>query len=51
MKDDFKRDANRPAPAAPYEPPRVEDLGTFAELTQQRTVTGQTDNPGQRGTI
>jgi hypothetical protein len=49
MKDDLKPDANRPA-HQPYEPPRVEDLGTFAELTQARTDLRQTDNPGQRGT-
>ena len=46
------QDAKRPSEQVPdtYEPPRVEDLGTFAELTQQRTVLRATDNNGQRGT-
>jgi hypothetical protein len=48
MDDDAKRRTVESAPA--YEPPRVEVLGTFAELTQARTVLLNTDNPGQRGT-
>jgi hypothetical protein len=27
-----------------YEPPRVEDLGTFTELTQHRLIPRVTDN-------
>jgi hypothetical protein len=48
MDEDLKRQTVEPAPA--YEPPRVDVLGTFAELTQQRTVLREQDNPGQRGT-
>jgi len=50
MKDESKREPRSPAPVEAYEPPRVEDLGTFAELTQARSVVRNTDNPGQRGT-
>ena len=48
MKDDLER---RDDPkVVPYEPPRVEDLGTFAELTQQRTTRNAQDNSGRNGT-
>jgi hypothetical protein len=48
MDDDRKRQTVQPS--AGYEPPRVEVLGTFAELTQMRTVPNVQDNPGQMGT-
>jgi hypothetical protein len=48
MKDDAERRIE--SPVAVYEPPRVEDLGTFAELTQQRTVLLAQDNSGRNGT-
>jgi hypothetical protein len=33
-----------------YEPPRVVDLGTFAELTQHRAIARVTDNATNFGT-
>ena len=48
MTDDAERRSDQPVTA--YEPPRVEDLGTFAELTQQRTVLLAQDNSGRNGT-
>ncbi len=33
-----------------YEKPSVVDLGTFAELTQKRSLKGQADNGNKLGT-
>jgi hypothetical protein len=48
MTDDAERRIDKPQSG--YEPPRIEDLGTFTELTQQRVTRGAQDNAGRNGT-